>query len=140
MLLLFLPRWAGIGLLVCVGCYLTPPAPPSAEALRQDALKTHAAYVHALNTGAATRGPVIPQAYWKGSIRALNPVKVYSHRANIVVVQRVHNGVEEGKYITLMISSYLPQNGVDGFTYTPNPQQGGVHNTGNGVFDFKRVP
>lgn len=85
-----------------------------------------------------TEGGIPPQC-WAASIKALQPIKVYTHRVNVVVVQRAHDGVEEGKYIYIPISSYLPQNGVDGFEFTPNPQQGNMYYTGDGVFDFKRT-
>jgi hypothetical protein len=77
----------------------------------------------------------IPSKYWADQIKALKVLKVYIHRVNIVVVQRIQDGVEEGKYIYMPISSYLPMNGVDGFEYTPNGVQDGVHS----VLDYKRI-
>lgn len=78
---------------------------------------------------------VIPSKYWADQIKALKPLKVYDHRGNMVVVRRIQDGVEEGKYILILISSYVPENGVDGFEYTPNPHQDGVH----AVLDYKRI-
>jgi len=72
----------------------------------------------------------IPSKYWAESIAKLKPVKVYTHRVNVAVVFRIHDNMEEGKYILIPISSYLPQNGVDGFEFTPNPQKGGLFFSG----------
>lgn len=80
----------------------------------------------------------IPSKYWAESIVKLKPVKVYTHKVNVAVVFRIHDNMEEGKYILIPISSYLPQNGVDGFEFTPNPQKGGLFFSGGNVFDFKR--
>lgn len=75
----------------------------------------------------------IPAGYWADAIKALMPIRVYKHRANIVVVQRVSNGVEEGKYIYNPISSYMPMTEeVDGFTFLTDPDDPRVYN-------FKRV-
>ena len=71
--------------------------------------------------------------------KSLHPVKVYTHRVNIVVVQRMRGETEEGKYIYIMISSYLPQSGDDGFVFSPNPRSGNTYSLGDGVFDFKRT-
>jgi hypothetical protein len=80
----------------------------------------------------------IPSKYWAEQIKALNPIKVCTHRVNIAIVLRVHDNVEEGKYVCILISSYLPQNGDDGFEFTPNPQKDGKFYSGGPVFDFKR--
>ncbi len=81
----------------------------------------------------------IPSQYWADPIKALHPVKVYTHRVNLVVVRHVHDGIEEGKYIYISISSYLPWPGDDGFEFTPNPLSGNKYTLGEGVFDFKRT-
>jgi hypothetical protein len=81
----------------------------------------------------------IPSKYWAEPIRALNPIKVYSHRVNVVVVLRFQNDIEEGKYILSVISSYLPMNGVDRFEYTPNPQRDNKFYAGDAVLDYKRI-
>jgi hypothetical protein len=103
----------------------------------------HATYVARLR---ATRGGTPDPTneyyprYWAPRIRELKPIKVYKHRINIVVVQRIEDGVEYGKYIHIPISSYLPMTGVDGFTYSPEPLDGKtytLHN--NGVFDYTRT-
>jgi hypothetical protein len=81
----------------------------------------------------------IPAKYWATQIKALKPIKVYTHRLNIVVVLRLHDNIEEGKYIYIPISSYLPMNGVDGFEYTPNPQRDNKYYAGDDVLDYRRV-
>jgi len=104
-----------------------------------DAHATHVAYLKAVGAGIEKSSAEIPPAYWADRIRALNPIKVYTHRVNIVVVQRVSDGTEEGKYIYIPISSYLPQTGDDGFVFSPNPRSGDTYTLGDGVFDFKRT-
>ncbi|MBN1456928.1 MAG: hypothetical protein JW912_03655, partial [Sedimentisphaerales bacterium] len=59
----------------------------------------------------------IPEQYWSGLIRALKPLRVYTHRSNVVVTLKVHDYIEEGVYISIPISSYLPVNGDDGFMF-----------------------
>ena len=110
----------------------------SPDVLIYAAHETYARYVRAVNAGEEVRSDVIPGRYWADAIRALKPIKVYSHRANIVVVQWDRKHVEEGKYICIPISSYLPQDGVDGFSFTPNPQADGAYRFTNGVFDYRR--
>ena len=112
--------------------------PPYVTGLSGAGLATHAAWVRAVNAGAVDPSEDIPEQYWADEIAALRPVRVYQHRANLVVVQQVTDGVEEGKYISLMISSYLPMQGVDGFTYTPNPQTNGTYQTHESL-DFTRT-
>jgi len=60
----------------------------------------------------------IPEQYWSGLIRALDPLRVYTHRANVVVALKVNDYVEEGVYIYIPISSYLPVTGDDGFEFS----------------------
>ncbi len=88
--------------------------------------------------GAPDEGGIPPEC-WANPIKALRPIKVYTHRVNIVVVQRIHEGIEEGKYIYLPISSYLPHTGDDGFEFTPNPLNGNKYTLGDGVLDFRRT-
>jgi len=110
----------------------------SPDVLVYAAHDTYARYVRAVNAGDEVRSDVIPDRYWADAIRALKPIKVYTHRANIVVAQRVREHLEEGKYICIPISSLLPQEGVDGFSFTPDPQTDGAHQLANGVFDYRR--
>jgi hypothetical protein len=106
--------------------------------LSGDAYRTYAAYVRAINAGTEKWNAEIPPTYWADRVKALNPIKVYTHRVNIVVVQKNADGKEKGKYIYIPISSYLPQSGDDRFELTPNPRTGNTYSLGNGVFDFKR--
>jgi len=116
---------------------------PESSLLSSDDLvgAAHATYVNRLR--AVKDGPPDPtneiySRYWADGIKALNPVKVYTHRINMVVVQRISEGIEEGKYICIPISSYLPMTGDDGFVFSPEPLNGNTYTLGNGVFDFKR--
>jgi len=64
----------------------------------------------------------IPSVCWAERITALHPLKVYAHRVNLVVVQKLTGTREEGLYIYIPISSYLPHTGVDGFEFVPDKQ------------------
>jgi len=105
-------------------------AGPLPDNLAVSALQTHIRYIKAVNSGAQEPSDEIAKQYWTDEIKRLNPIKVYRHRGNIVVVQRASTNWEEGLYISIMISSYAPQSGDDGFTFT---------DIGNNVYDFKRV-
>ena len=102
----------------------------SPDNLSVAALQTHAQYIKAVNSGQQTRSEEIPQKYWTDEIKKLNPVKIYLHRINVVVVQKETDNKQEGLYINIMISSYIPQSGDDGFTFT---------DIGNSVYKFERV-
>lgn len=120
-------------LFVFFGCQKKPgagDAGPLPDNLAIAALQTHIRYIKAVNSGAQKPSDEIAKQYWTDEIKRLKPITVYRHRGNIVVVQRASANREEGKYISIMISSYAPQSGDDGFTFT---------NIGNGVHDFKRV-
>jgi hypothetical protein len=125
-------------LLGACGCQ-SNEIPRSRDDLMGDAHATYAARARAVNAGTETLTTEIPSTYWADRIKALNPIKVYTHRANMVVVERISNGTEEGKYICIPISSYLPETGDDGFAFSPDPKSGDTHTLGNGVFDFKRT-
>ena len=103
--------------------------PPYVTGLSGAGMATNTAWMRAVNAGAVDHSEDIPEQYWADEIAALRPVRVYQHRTNLVVVQRVTDGVEEGKYIPLVGSSYLPMQGVDGFTYTPNPQTNATYHS-----------
>jgi hypothetical protein len=98
--------------------------------LAVSALQTHIQYIKAVNSGVQGSSDEIAKKYWTDEIKMLEPIRVYRHRGNIVVVQRASANWEEGLYISIMISSYAPQSGDDGFTFT---------DIGNSVYDFKRV-
>jgi len=129
-------------LLAACGCQSNEgPKSPSlfTDDLVGDAEATYAARVRATKGGTKDPTNEIYPTYWADGIKALNPIKVYTHRVNIVVVQRISDGVEEGKYIYIPISSYLPMTGDDGFVFSPEPRSGNTYTLGNGVFDFKRT-
>ena len=50
----------------------------------------------------------IPARYWCNPIKALHPIKVYEDQGNVVVVQKIANGIEYGKYIGSVYSSHHP--------------------------------
>lgn len=85
-----------------------------AAALVQDALQTQVRHVKAGRTLAGD----IPANLWGEAITRLKPIRVYLHRVNVVAVLKADAGREEGLYIYIPISSYLPRNGDDGFAFT----------------------
>ncbi len=138
---------AGLCLMVLAVCGCRSTETPESAALLSDHDIAEAGYATHLARHRATRGGTrdptdeIYPTYWTDGIRALNPIKVYSHRINLVVVQRISDGdgTEEGKYIYIPISSYLPMTGDDGFVFSPEPRSGNTYSLGSGVFDFKRT-
>jgi len=82
-----------------------------------------------IRAGRQQRGNV-PEQFWGKAIRQLRPVRVYMHGNNVVCVLQSADGVEEGIYINIPVSSYLPRSGDDGFTFTA---------IGNGIHRFRRV-
>jgi hypothetical protein len=120
-------------LFVVFGCQKKPgggDAGPLSDNLAVSALQTHFQYIKAVNSGEQEPSDEIAKKYWTDEIKRLKPIRVYRHRGNIVVVQKASANWEEGLYISIMISSYAPQSGDDGFTFTE---------IGNSVYDFKRV-
>jgi len=107
--------------------------------LADAAYQTSSSYGRAVNAGKEILSTEIPERYWAQAIRDLKPIKVYTHMVNIVVAQKVRDNVEEGKYIYIPISSYLPMDGVDGFAYKPNPLKGNQYHLGDGIFDYQRA-
>jgi hypothetical protein len=81
----------------------------------------------------------IPKKFWAASIRDLKPVKVYIHINNVVVVQKVADGKEEGLYIYEPYSSQMPMDGLHGFALTPKPNTAGSYTLGTGVFSYHRL-
>ena len=136
---------AGLCLALLAGCGCRSNEEPESslllpEDLVEAAEATYVARLRAVKGGTPDATDEIYPAYWADGIKALNPIKVYKHRVNIVVVQRINDGVEEGKYIYIPISSYLPMTGDDGFVFSPEPLSGNKYTLWNkGVFDFKRT-
>jgi len=120
-------------LFLVAGCGRKREAPEdslTAPGLTTGALVTHARYVRAVNAAVQVRSDEIAPEYWTEEIRKLRPIRVYRHRGNIVVVQKISPGREEGTYICPAISSYVPRSGEDGFEFME---------VGNSVCDFTRV-
>ena len=124
-------------LFTCLGC---PSNNDSGSAsllfpdnLAGDAHRTYVSYLNAYKAGTDdVSGDDIAPAYWADRVKRLDPIKVYMHRINIVIVQSRINGIEKGKYVYIPISSYLPRTGDDGFTFHENQKMG------EGVYDFER--
>lgn len=127
------------GLLGLSGCMQAPADPGStfSKGLQRSAWKTLEDYDQAVLSGREKMRAEIPAAYWQPDIKRLQPVKVYSHRVNLVVVQSLRDGVEQGKYINLPVSSWLPvshwfsNKTHDGFVFRPA--------LGAGVYHFTRT-
>lgn len=112
--------------------------PTSSDELVDAASKTFNSFVRGYQFSPGQAPCVdIPSKYWAEQIKALNPIKICTHRVNIAIVLRVHDQVEEGKYVYIPISSYWPpENGVDGFEFIPDPRKDGWYR--GSVLDFKR--
>ncbi|MHC4111753.1 MAG: hypothetical protein ACYSWZ_10690 [Planctomycetota bacterium] len=138
--------WTKIGLVInlvlifVLSSCQTESRVEKATNLMDAAHQTYASRVRAINEGKENSSSTeIPEQYWAPAIRELKPIKVYTHRVNIVVVQKIRDNAEEGKYINIPVSSYLPMDGVDGFTYQPNPKKGNQYYLGDGIFDYRRT-
>lgn len=108
------------------------------EGRQRDAWRTLAAYDAAVLKHRERLQREIPPACWDVGIQRLNPLKVYTHRGNLVVVQRVNAGTEHGKYIDLPVAPFHPKSAwfshkhaVDGFVFRPA--------SGAGVFNYARA-
>jgi hypothetical protein len=129
----------GALLVVLSSCQQCPADPGSlfSKGLQRDAWRTVTGYNQALLAGTEKSRTEISPNYWEPSIQRLHPVKVYIHRANLVVVQRFRDAQEQGTYVYLPISSFMPvsswffKHEVDGFVFRPA--------WGNGVFHFTRT-
>lgn len=108
------------------------------DSLMNAAWRTHAAYNRAVGAGEIEPSENIPSLYWADRIKDLNPIRVYTHRVNIVVVQQMSGNVEKGKYIYIPISSYMPMSGEDGFAFSPDPLQGNQYHSAESL-DYTRT-
>lgn len=86
--------------------------------LPAEAYQTYRNYLQSVRAGTEKASDLIPSQYWAEGIRAFNPLRVYIHRFNIVVVQKESAETEEGRYVYIPISSYMPVDGDDGFSFT----------------------
>jgi hypothetical protein len=119
--------------LVIPGCQKKPDnvdASHIPENLSISGLQLHARYIKDVNSGKQERSEEIAKKYWTDEIKRLNPIKAYWHKNNIVLVQKESANKQEGLYINIIISSYAPRSGDDGFTFT---------DIGNSVYKFKRT-
>jgi hypothetical protein len=124
-------------LFACLGCQSSNDSGSASllfpDNLAGDAHQTYVSYLNAYKAGTDDMSSdAIPPVYWANRVKRLDPIKVYIHRVNIVIVQCESDGIEEGKYVYIPISSYLPRTGDDGFTFNEN------HEMGEGVYNFKR--
>jgi hypothetical protein len=103
--------WVVLLLLITVGCV-------GRSALVTDAQTTYQKYMTAINQGVEQSQPDIPMGYWEAGIRERKPLRVYVDRSNVVLVLAETVERESGLYITLPLSSYIPQNGDSDFSFT----------------------
>lgn len=82
----------------------------------------------------------VPMDEWSEAIGRLAPLRVYEHNNNLVVVQSVEDGVQQGVYINRAVSSYYPVPGSedDGFVFGEEVRDGEEFGTGSTVLDFVR--
>jgi len=71
--------------------------------------------------GRHREGDTIPESEWAPAVRELNPLRVYVHGVDIVVVLEESPTKEAGKYIVSGLSSKMLQQGDGGFTFSPDP-------------------
>lgn len=127
--------------LSCSSCMQEQHADPGStfhKGLQRDAWRTREAYDTALLAHREKSRTEIPSNYWSPGIQRLSPLKVYVDRGNLVVVQSVAGGVEQGRYIDLPVAPFHPKSAwfshkhaVDGFVFRPAP--------GTGVFNYTRT-
>jgi hypothetical protein len=87
--------------------------------------------------GRHREGDTIPESEWAPAVRELNPLRVYVHGLDIVVVLEESPTHEAGKYIVSGLSSKMLQQGDGGFAFSPDP---GVQRAARRVevYDFTR--
>ena len=126
--LLFLAGMAG-----CQMSSETSRVPPGLSGWHGAAHETQLAHHRAIKAGDSNSAPWedVPEEFWAKPIRALKPLRVYYHSVNLVVAQRLSGEIEEGLYIQVPGSSYIPGPGLetDGFTFYASQE---------GVLRFKR--
>ncbi|MFA5863704.1 MAG: M56 family metallopeptidase [Phycisphaerae bacterium] len=86
-------------------------------------------YMRHMRKGKNSGDNGIAPELWTEPVRELKPLYVYTHMANLVVVLKKTDQVEEGLYIALPISSSIPDGGSDGFVLTAKK---------DGVYHFTR--
>ena len=86
--------------------------------LSRAAEKTAERYYEAINNNSENNLDEIPEKYWDKLIKELNPIKLYMHRVNIVIVLTIDGQVETGRYVYQPLSSFIPVDRTDGFKFT----------------------
>ena len=97
--------------------------------LEAAASKTTHEYYTAVRNGTEPDADNISPKYWSASLKNLKPLRIYTHRVNVVVVREENEEIEKGRYIYITVSSYLPTTGDDGFTFTAR---------NDGTWDYER--
>jgi len=72
--------------------------------------------------GGHREGDTIPESEWAPAVRELNPLRVYVHGLDIVIVLEESPTQESGKYVVSGLSSKMLQQGDGGFTFSPDPE------------------
>jgi hypothetical protein len=132
-----IPLFAATFLLALSSCMqgIADPGSSYRKGLPRDAWRTQDTYDQALLTHTQKARSDIPSIYWGPGIAQLQPIQVYTHRVNLVVVQSIHEGHEHGLYIHLPTSrlhprkSWTPKTGVDGFTFRRSSKKDVFHFT-----------
>jgi len=101
-------------LLLCLGsaCLagdFKPPSPGKRERAAIIREANQAIHKHLRRTDPQDRpGNEIARELWGPAILRLKPVRVYDDRVNVAIVLKENAKVEEGLYVRIPISSYLP--------------------------------
>ena len=129
-----------LGVAVCSGPLHTSAATIDEDTAKQIVKGATETFIAFRKDPAGKTGALeIPNKFWTTPLRNLKPVKVYLHMNNVVVVQKVSAGKEEGVYIYGTYSSHLPFDGEYGFALTPKPNIGNTYTLGTGVFSYQKM-
>lgn len=108
-------------ILICLLISCTNPKKP--EEKRDYGPLIEAAFETSLNFNSSGIGRPsgvfveVPKDFWAQEIKDENPIRVYAHNNNIALVLVETERTEQGLYIYVVFSSYIPQND-DEITYT----------------------
>ncbi len=127
-----LPISALFGIMLLSGCagrksIERPEFASMAEGLRWEAMTALE------NIPEGTETDPLPEKYWPEAMDSLQPIEMYVHRNNLVVVQGRDGSSEWGVYVPNPLSSYYPVTGDDGFTFTEHKGR-----DRRGIFSFMR--
>jgi len=87
------------------------PTPGESEREAIVAAANQAIRTHLKGDPKLRRGDEIPEESWGEAILRLKPLRVRNDRVNVAIVLRDEDGVEEGLYVSIPISSYAPMVG-----------------------------